>query len=58
MGLRGLTRVSNLRGSARYLDRDFSLSTEEAGDMLDTAEDMFKTLQERAPERYKLSDDS
>jgi hypothetical protein len=34
------------------------LSTEEAGDMLDTAEDMFKTLQERAPERYVFSSDS
>jgi len=53
-----LNRLSNLRGSARYLHRDFSLSTEEAGDMLDTAEVMFKTLQERTPERYKLSSDS
>jgi hypothetical protein len=51
-----LNRLTNLRGSARYLDKDFSLSPNEAKDMLDTAEDMLETLRNTAPERYKLSD--
>ena len=52
-----LNRLQNLRGSARYLDKDFSLSLEEAGDMLSTAEEMFETLRNSAPERYESGDD-
>ena|SRR5215218_2774504 len=39
-----LNRLSQLRGPARYSHQGFSLSTEEASDMLDTADDMFETL--------------
>jgi uncharacterized protein (UPF0332 family) len=53
-----LNRLSKLRGSARYLDKDFSLSADEAKKMLATAESMFGTLRDSAPERYKLSGDS
>src|SRR5215217_2710700 len=49
-----LNRLQDLRGSARYLDKDFTLSTEEASDMLGTAEDMFEVLSNSAPKRYKV----
>jgi uncharacterized protein (UPF0332 family) len=52
-----LNRLQDLRGSARYLDKDFSLSTQEASNMLSTAEDMFEALSNSAPKRYKVSDD-
>ena len=50
-----LNRLSKIRGPARYVHQEFLLSTEEASDMLDTAEDMFEGLGNSAPERYKLS---
>jgi hypothetical protein len=53
-----LNRLSNLRGSARYLDKDFSLSQDEAKEMLNTAEDMYETLRNSTPQRYRLSSDS
>ena len=52
-----LNRLQDLRGSARYLDKDFTLSTEEASDMLGTAEDMFETISNSAPKRYKVGGD-
>jgi HEPN domain len=52
-----LNRLQDLRGPARYLDEDFTLSAEEASDMLGTAEDMFVALSNSAPKRYKVGDD-
>ena len=52
-----LNHLQDLRGSARYLDKDFALSTEEASNMLGTAEDMFEALSNSAPERYKVDGD-
>jgi uncharacterized protein (UPF0332 family) len=52
-----LNRLQDLRGSARYLDKDFPLSTQEASDMLGTAEDMFEALSNSAPKRYKVGGD-
>jgi uncharacterized protein (UPF0332 family) len=52
-----LNRLQDLRGSARYLDKDFTLSTEEASDMLGTAEDMFEALSNSAPKRYEVGGD-
>ena len=52
-----LNRLQDLRGSARYLDKDFTLSIEEASDMLSTAEDMFEALSNSAPKRYKVGGD-
>jgi hypothetical protein len=37
---------------------DFSLSQDEAEDTLNTAEDMYETLRNSTPQRYRLSDDS
>jgi HEPN domain-containing protein len=47
-----LNRLSNLRSTARYLQGDYSLDNYEGKEMLDTAEDMYKDLRNRAPERY------
>ena len=52
-----LNRLQDLRGSARYLDKEFTLSAEEASDMLGTAEDMFEVLSNSAPKRYKVGSD-
>jgi uncharacterized protein (UPF0332 family) len=52
-----LNRLQDLRGSARYLDKNFTLSAEEASDMLGTAEDMFEALSNSAPKRYKVGGD-
>lgn len=46
--------LRNLRGSARYLDKDFSLSPQEAEEMLGTAKDMLETVQRTMPPRYEL----
>jgi uncharacterized protein (UPF0332 family) len=52
-----LNGLQDLRGSARYLDKDFTLSTEEASDMLGTAEDMFEALSNSVPKRYMVGGD-
>jgi HEPN domain len=53
-----LNRLAKLRGAARYVHQEYLLSTEEAGDMLSTAEDMFETLSSSAPKRYEVNDNS
>ncbi len=53
-----LNRLQDLRGSARYLDKDFTLTEEEAKNMIGTAEDMFETVRESVPERHQTSDGS
>lgn len=53
-----LNRLANIRSSARYLQKEFSIEHSEAKEMLDTAEDMHKNLRDDAPERYKIGGDS
>jgi uncharacterized protein (UPF0332 family) len=53
-----LNRLQALRGSARYLDNDFSLSAEEAREMLSTGKYMFETLRETVPQHYKTGNES
>jgi uncharacterized protein (UPF0332 family) len=55
--VRLLNRLQDLRGPARYLDEDFTLSTDEAKDMLGTAEDMLEALSNSAPKRYMVGGD-
>ena len=52
-----LNRLQDLRGPARYLVKDFTLSAEEASDMLGTAESMFESLSSSVPKRYKVGGD-
>lgn len=46
-----LNKLSSLRGPSRYLQKDFQLSVEEANEMLQVAEDMFKDLSNSIPKR-------
>lgn len=46
-----LNRLTTLRRSARYLEGTFSLSTEEANEMLQTARSMLADLEKRVPKR-------
>jgi uncharacterized protein (UPF0332 family) len=48
-----LNKLTSLRGSARYLHKDFNLPEEEAKKMIETAEDMYRDLEARIPKRYE-----
>lgn len=48
-----LNKLISLRGSARYLHRDFNLSEEEAKSMIEIAEDMYLDLRAQVPKRYE-----
>ena len=45
-----LNKLASLRGSSRYLQKDFQLTPDEAKDMVAVAEDMFADSTRRVPE--------
>lgn len=50
-----LNRLTKLRESARYLQRDFNLSDEDAQNMLQTARDALQRVESSAPTRFPTS---
>ena len=48
-----LNKLASLRGPSRYLDKDFQLSSDEAKEMLDVAEEMFRNSENQIPHDRK-----
>ncbi len=48
-----LNKLASMRGPSRYLDKDFKLTPDEAKDLVDVAEDMFRDSQKRIPHDRK-----
>jgi uncharacterized protein (UPF0332 family) len=50
-----LNKLSSLRDAARYLKKDFNLTSEEAERMVNAAEDMFADLKAKLPKRVQVA---